>query len=163
MDRGLKIGTVFKPVPIKIADYCVNNNGTWTVKSDIQAKYNISYCCTGSCDSQGDYWAGAVTTCKDSGGHLATATDLATIAAYLYDAPSRIGESATYGFNDGAQRLNTSRLGTTFAGLGSSWSDLWSFSLSSVSSAYIRVFYNSYTYSSASSRGSSKYMAVCVK
>ena len=144
---------------LKTGDICTNNNGTYKIKSDYKTKYNIENCCTVSdCISKGDYWASAMVECKDMGGHLATEKDLAKIATYLYDAPSQIGDTARY---DGT--LNTSKLGTTFAGLGSSWDILWSSSESSASIAYYRYFYSSFTGRYNDYRFISSYRAVCVK
>ena len=165
---GLKITKTEVPTPLYRDDYCTNNNGTWEVKSEYQTKYNIKNCCTiDDCLTQGDYWAGAMVKCKDSGGHLATLADLAIIATYLYGASKQIGNSATYGSDDGVQRLNTSNLGTTFAGLGSSWNSLWSSSEVSARYAYGRTFTSSYTarydYHSHGGRSTSSIKAICVK
>ncbi|MBP3821713.1 type II secretion system protein, partial [bacterium] len=159
---GLKITKPEVPTPLYRDDYCTNNNGTWEVKSDYKTKYNIKYCCTNnSCITKGDRWAGAMVKCKDMGGHLATLTDLAKIATYLYDAPSQIGDTARY---DGT--LNTSKLGTTFAGLGSSWNyALWSSSEDSANydGANGRYFNSSYTSRYNTYRYGSFLTAVCVK
>ncbi|MBP3821302.1 hypothetical protein J6G99_06655, partial [bacterium] len=161
---GLKITKAEFPTPLYMDDYCTNNNGTWEVKSDYKTKYNIKNCCTSDdCMSKGDYWAGAMMNCKDSGGHLANSADLAVIATYLYDAPSKINDTATYGSNDGVQRLNTSKLGTTFAGLGSSWYYLWSSSGQSAYNAYFRGFGSSFTRKGDGGRYFSYMRAVCVK
>ncbi|MBP3820957.1 hypothetical protein J6G99_04860, partial [bacterium] len=154
---GLMIGTSFTPTPIKPVDYCTQNGDTWAVKSEYKTKYGIKNCCTDSdCISKGDYWASAMVECKDMGGHLATLTDLAKIATYLYDAP-QIGYTARY---DGT--LNTSKLGTTFAGLGSSWS-LWSSSEVSAGTAYFRAFNSSSTNRGVENRRRYSLRALCVK
>ncbi|MBP3820673.1 hypothetical protein J6G99_03405, partial [bacterium] len=156
---GLKITKPEVPTPLYMDDYCTNNNGTWAVKSDYKTKYNIKNCCTNdNCMSKGDRWAGAMVKCKDMGGHLATDEDIAKIATYLYDAPSQIGDTA--GYNG---KFNTSKLGTTFAGLGSSWCNLWSSSEDSAYSAYYRYLHSSYTDRGYTNRYNSSLRAVCVK
>ncbi|MBP3821642.1 hypothetical protein J6G99_08385 [bacterium] len=158
---GLKITKPEKPTPLYRDDYCTNNNGTWEVKSDYKTKYGIKNCCTSNnCISYGDYWAGAMVKCKDSGGHLATLTDLTTIATYLYDAPEgAIGTERYYA------QLNTSKLGTTFAGLGSSWYGLWSNSEDSAdkNKAYYRYYDRSFTCRFSDPRYATPIRAVCVK
>ncbi|MBP3820809.1 hypothetical protein J6G99_04095, partial [bacterium] len=147
------------PTPLYRDDYCTNNNGTWEVKSDYKTKYNIKNCCTiDDCLTQGDYWAGALVKCKDMGGHSATEEDLAKIATYLYDAPENAIGNDLYDVP-----LNTSKRGTTFAGLGASWYHLWSSSEYSADKAGSRIFRSSSTYRNSSYRYSSNIRAVCVK
>ena len=145
------------PDGLYLSDYCTQENGTWKLNKE-SSDAGIKNCCT-NCTSNNwgkDRWAGAMIECKKAGGHLATDEDLAKIATYLYDAP--IGDTDTYNGT-----LNTSKLGTTFAGLGSDWATLWSSSERNASRAYKRFFNSSSTYRSYDIRGISDPMAVCVK
>ena len=156
----LKITKPEIPTPLYRDDYCTNNNGTWEVKSEYKTKYNIQRCCTSdNCLTKGDYWAGAMMNCKDSGGHLATSADLAAIATYLYDAPENAIGNDQYD-----APLNTAKLGTTFSGLGSSYTRIWSNRESSgTTNASGRYFTNSATGRVSTGRYAWGYMSFCVK
>ncbi len=108
-----------------------------------------------ACNYDSDYWAGAVKTCKDSGGRLPTEAELTKIAQELYN-----DTSLTNGYKDGLT-LDTSKIPTALSGLGSSWSYVWSSSEYSANFAYSRYFSSSYT-SSCDFRSNSYFRAVCV-
>ena len=110
-----------------------------------------------ACDSNTDYWAGAVQTCKDSGYRLPTKDELTKIAQYLYNDPS-----LTTSYKDNLT-LDTTKLPSSFSGLGSSWASLWSSSENYSTSAYYRYFTGSYTQRDNGSRNSSAIRAVCVE
>ena len=152
---GLKITKPEKPDGLYLSDYCTQENGTWKLNKEA-SDAGIENCCT-NCTSDNwgkDRWAGAMIECKKAGGHLATLTDLAKIATYLYDAPENAIGKDQYDAS-----LNTSKLGTTFAGLGSSWYILWS-----STDGRARYFDSSYTYrNNYFSRVRSDIRAVCVK
>ena len=147
------------PDGLYLSDYCTQENGTWKLNKDA-SDAGITNCCT-NCTSSGlgkDRWADAMIECKKAGGHLATEKDLAKIATYLYDAPSQIGNTSYYD----STPLNTSKLGTTFAGLDSSWRELWSSSDSGAYGAYNRTF-NSSSTDWIDDRRDADFRAVCVK
>ncbi len=108
-----------------------------------------------ACDSNTDYWAGAVQTCKDNGYRLPTDDDLTKIAQYLYNDPS-IGNDYK------EETLDTSKIPSALSGLGSSLFLLWSGSEGSATTACRRGFYNLSTYRTRNARYNSLIWMVCV-
>jgi hypothetical protein len=132
---GLCIITDVKlPTPMKTSEYCDNDNGTWKL-NDTGKDLGIENCCTESncITGSGDYWAGAVKQCKDSGGRLPTDQELTDLATFFYNKTVAL-DGTTNG------TLDTSKVPTALSGIGSSWHDLWSNSEEDVSFAYYRSF-----------------------
>ena len=125
------------PTPLQLSDYCTKVGNNWVVNEESQ-KLGIQNCCTNAnCKSRGDYWAGAV---KECGGidNLPTEQQLTDLASYLYNTTvSPTG--TTYG------TLDMSKLPESFAGLSSSWNDIWSNREYNNVNSYRRYFLKTYT------------------
>lgn len=70
------LSTPFIPDPVPVSD----------CNSEFLAKYGIERCCSStSCQTKGDYYAGAVKACQDRGRRLIIASDVRLLGNYLYD------------------------------------------------------------------------------
>ncbi|MBP3821442.1 hypothetical protein J6G99_07360 [bacterium] len=158
---GLKLSLLKPSTPVKTGDYCSIVDGRWQVKSEYKTKYNIQNCCSHDrcVRTNGDSWAGAMIECIDAGGHLATLTDLAKIATYLYDEPSQIGDEQL-----SIHPLNLSKTGTVFSVLNTSdLTFVWSSLERDSEGAYSRRFTSINTSMEHGNRYYSNYMTLCVK
>ena len=146
---GLCFTAPFFPKPLTLAE-CEAEKSALGIKE----------CCTSSrCNNNGDYWAGAVKTCKDQGKKLSTAAQLAELASQLYVGNPTIGATEDkYDIRFDSNSSTAKSLGLTpTVGF-----DLWSGEEYSSNYAYVRNFstmdsswYHSY-------RFTSYFQAVCV-
>ncbi len=151
--NGVKIMTkIAVPTPMTYSE-CEAN----------KSKYGINECCTNSsCQSEGDYWAGAVKMCKDQGYRLPTNDELAKIASEFYG----VTVGATETINN-KYRINSRIPTSVFPGYSYSSSisnlNLWSNLEYDGSDAYWRS--NAYRFTSygAIPRRYSDAEVICVK
>jgi len=141
---------------VEIADLCMTAPFEPTSMTKSECEANKSALGINACYFDNDYWAGAVKACKDSGGRLPTEAELAQLASEFYGTTIGATESKS------GLSLNTSKLPESFAGLGSSWYNLWSGSEDSAYGAFSRYFYSSVTRRANDGRRDSYVRAVCV-
>ncbi|MBR1425688.1 hypothetical protein IJ579_09030, partial [bacterium] len=126
---GVKIiSQAKKPTPVSCSDY----KG--------QPGYNINDCYFNNND---DYWVGAMVECKNQGGRLPNASELAKIAQAIYNDNS-ISESEEYNYKDGLtwDKSITAKLGIEDS---ASWFSIWGILADGSSDAWSRYFGSSYT------------------
>ena len=128
------------PTPMTKAD-CAANKSTYGING---------------CNSDPDYWSGAVKACKDQGMCLPTEAELTELAKYLYN------DSSITTSNKSGLTLDTSKLPDSFSGLGTSWYYLWSSAKCSSYSAYARYFNASATERANYGRNFSYIRFICV-
>ena len=146
---GVKIISQAKvPTPVSCSDY-IGKSGYEAIKS---CYYNNS----------NDYWVGAMVECKNQGGRLPKASELAKIARVIYNDNS-ISESEDYNDNSYSDRTwdksVTAKLGIEDS---ASWFNLWGDLEYNADTTWLRTFSSSYTAWSYSSREYDDIHVVCV-
>ncbi len=124
-----------------------------------KSKYGIN-----ECYYDPDYWAGAMKTCKDSGGRLPTNAELTSIATALYGGKQGGGSfTETYNIEYGAGNIGSGEaIPSSLSGLDSSGYTLWSSSENAAENACGRDFYSSETFMGDYERDNFGTRAVCV-
>ena len=147
---GVKIISQAKvPTPVSCSDY-IGKEGYEAIKS----------CYLNNND---DYWVGAMVECKNQGGRLPKASELANIAKAIYNDNS-ISESEEYNATDPTanewDKSVTAKLGIEDS---ASWFYLWGDLEDDSSSAWGRVFRSSTTvWSDTNRRNGNGFRVVCV-
>ncbi|MBR1424382.1 hypothetical protein IJ579_02325, partial [bacterium] len=147
---GVKIISQAKvPTPVSCRDY-IGKEGYEAIKS----------CYLNNND---DYWVGAMVECKNQGGRLPKASELANIAKAIYNDNS-ISESEEYNATDPTanewDKSVTAKLGIEDS---ASWFYLWGDLEDDSSSAWGRVFRSSTTvWSDTNRRNGNGFRVVCV-
>ncbi|MBR1424290.1 hypothetical protein IJ579_01865, partial [bacterium] len=127
---GVKIISQAKvPTPVSCSDY-IGKSGYEAIKS---CEFN----------NNNDYWVGAMVECKNQGGRLPNASELANIAQAIYNDNS-ISESEEYNYKNGLtwDKSITAKLGIEDS---ASWFYLWSDLENDSNGSWDRNFSSSYT------------------
>ena len=135
---GVKIISQAKvPTPVSCSDY-IGKSGYEAIKS---CYYN----------NNNDYWVGAMVECKNQGGRLPNASELAKIARAIYNDNS-ISESEEYNYKDG---LTWDKSVTAKLGIEDSAEEfyLWGDLEYGPDDALFRIFNSSYTEGDSTNRG----------
>ncbi|MBR1425110.1 hypothetical protein IJ579_06065, partial [bacterium] len=125
------------PTPVSCSDY-IGKSGYEAIKS---CYYN----------NNNDYWVGAMVECKNQGGRLPNASELAKIARAIYNDNS-ISESEEYNYKDG---LTWDKSVTAKLGIEDSAEEfyLWGDLEYGPDDALFRIFNSSYTEGDSTNRG----------
>ena len=150
---GLKVGIPFVASGLYVSDYCTKENGQWVPNKEAS---DAGVNCCEYCRNTGigkDRWAGAMIECKKAGGHLASLSDLAQIAAYITDSSSQIGDMESTN-----KPIDSSKLGP-LSGLGNAFT-LYSSDPYTEDDVYGRG--GSYTYNRTFVIGPFPYSRICM-